>query len=124
MKKLLFIFLILSFCNLFSQQENCSEFKTGKFKYLDSKLNDWVIFRTDSLQTESDPESGIIIISSINWITECHYILTYKEIHNYPGEDIVGETIDVKITSINNNIYTCHVVSDVADNYIKIYKIE
>lgn len=124
MKKTIVVILILSCYNLFSQ--DCSMLKTGKFRYFDSEFSDWVIVRSDSLQTESNLKNGVKIVSSINWITDCHYILTYKEIYNYPEnvEDVIGKTIDVRITHFDNNTYTCHVVSDVADNYIKIYKVE
>jgi hypothetical protein len=77
--KLLFLFLLLPFTNILSQYKNtqdCSRFRNGRFS-AHSELNNktYKITRKDSLQIETEKETGYITEWKITWLDECEYHL-------------------------------------------------
>ena len=124
MKYIVFFFLLTAFsCK--SQPSDCSKFKTGTFKYIDSNNLETTIVRNDSTQTEFNNKNGIKIISKINWVSDCEFILTYKDIINYPNkENMIGQKINIKILESKEHSYVGHVKSSTGDSKIEITKIE
>lgn len=120
----------LTIFNCSGQSKDCSKFKTGTFKYLDQYNIETTIIRNDSIQIETNNQDDIKIITFVEWISDCEYILTYKDIENYnekesilKKESILGKKINVKIIEINDNTFTVHVKSDVVDSQIEFIKI-
>jgi hypothetical protein len=66
--------LILLCCR---NQSDCSEFKNGKFFSISPVTKDKIIIeRNDTLQVETNTETGIIMKSKISWKNPCEYQLT------------------------------------------------
>jgi hypothetical protein len=119
---LLILFLTFISCG---QEKKCSDFKTGEFIYV-NKIRPEKIVRTDSLQIETNSETGVIIHSSIKWTSECNYIMTYEKILNYP-EDVshmIGQKIYVEIIETKGNKVKVHTKSERIDNKIEFIKTE
>ena len=71
-------------CNLDKNEQNCNQFKQGRFVYnlrnqngqIDRKFS---IIRNDSIQTETDVKSGEFSKLSIKWTSDCNYELKLIE---------------------------------------------
>lgn len=125
MKNLLLIFIsVLSFsCS--AQEKKCSDFRTGTFEYTDPSMAAYTILRTDSLQVEKNRETGIEIHTSVNWKSDCEYELTYLKILNVDQDisHIIGQKINVKITTTDGETYEAAVKSDAVDSVVKFKKV-
>lgn len=121
-------FILLFSLTIFScstKKKDCKNFKTGTFKYTDLKYKGHTITRNDSIQIEINDKDNIKIITLVEWISDCEYVLTYKDILNYPNkENIIGQKINVKILESKELSYVCHVKSSTLDSKIEIIKIE
>jgi len=81
---------------------NCkSNFKRGRFKYLNPQYLDVDIKRKNKRQIESNKDSKFVY--EIEWITPCNYILTYQKVSDEKYEYLLGQKIDVKIIDILPN---------------------
>lgn len=102
MRYLLLLFVItITSCS--AQSKDCSKFKTGTFKYSDN--NDWVITRTDSVQIEVNNKDHVKYIGIINWVSDCKYTLTYKNVNNPDYKSIIGTKFSVDIVYIDEEMY-------------------
>lgn len=121
----IFILLLSLTTGCQNQDVSCEKYKTGTFKYKDSDYEGHTIIRNDSIQIEYNSKDDIKIISKIEWISNCEFILTYKDILNYPNkEDVIGEKINVKIVKTKESSYICEVKSNSLDSTIEIIKIK
>jgi hypothetical protein len=79
----------------FSKTEipNCDRYRTGKF-YIYNKVNRQRINieRRDSLQIETNSETGDITVMKVNWTGECEYNLVF----NYMTPKDVSKAKDVQ----------------------------
>lgn len=118
--------LLISSISCFAQDTKCTDFKVGTFEYSDPRFSEWKVSRTDTLQIEKSTVSGVEIYSSIKWISDCNYILTYKKVLNTDVDpsDFIGKTIEVKIIKTESDRYTCHSKSDVMDLEIEMVKVD
>ncbi len=125
MKKLIPIISLLLAFNGYSQERNCADFKTGNFVYT-LKSRPEKIIRTDSLQIEINPETGVEIHTKVEWESNCEFIMTYQKILNYPKDvsSVIGKKIFVEIVETNGNRMSVHAKSDVMDEIIEFIKIE
>jgi len=104
MKKLLYIFLpafLLISC--YSQERNCADFKTGKFRFettIDGKTQITELTRTDSLQTET--YNGKTTQASVRWLNDCEFVL--KDLEATTKEE--KESIHMKILTTKDNTAT------------------
>lgn len=112
MKNILVLALFSMLLSSCAPDTTCVDFKTGVFEYTHPDYKEWKITRTDSLQKEISSKSGVEIISTIAWETDCKYILTYKEIKNSKNTDLLGSKIYVEILETGKNKYTCHSKSE------------
>lgn len=73
------IILLASFA-LGHKQGDCREFRHGKFE-LRSKFDNsiYLINRNDSIQTETNKNTGHVVRAKIKWTGECEYELLYFE---------------------------------------------
>lgn len=124
--RLLFLILCVSFlCSCSGQPKSCTKFKTGTFIYNHPDYKGHIIKRNDSLQIEYNDKDAIKIISYVKWVSDCEFILTYKDIENYSKkESVIGREISVKILETSDDSYTCHVTSDIIDEVLKFSKVE
>ena len=72
-----FLMLIISFLtNHCLAQNDCSNFKVGKFIYTDSAKNTISVTRKKNKQIEFDIKNKITTKLKIKWISDCEYQLT------------------------------------------------
>ncbi len=76
----------------------CKKFKKGRFQYENMTLNNIIIERNRSTQKEINGE--VQSVFSIEWISNCSYIMTYKKstrprMKHLKGEQIYVDIIDV-----------------------------
>jgi len=121
---ILLLFLITY--NGFSQSKDCLKFKTGNFKYTNPDFQHFTITRNDTMQIEIDKNRDVTVKASIKWLSDCEYLLTYKEVINSSVQQIIGTKVKVQIIESNNNTYLCRAVSDdnLMDSKIEMIKVE
>jgi len=115
------MFLILISC---TQEKECHKFRIGEFSYSEKNRSEKIV-RTDSLQIETNPNNGIEIHTSIEWTSECEYVMTYKKILNYENENkLIGKKIYVEIIETKGNRIKVHAKSDTMDENIEFIKTD
>ena len=90
-KSLLFLTAVfLSSGTSCQNHNNCSKFKIGRFLF-HSKFDNstTIIERNDSIQTETNLNSGVIVKSKVKWTGECEYLLTYYDQSKKSSDSIV-----------------------------------
>jgi hypothetical protein len=103
MKKIIFLLPLLLLISCYDVENNCKNFKTGKFKfdYTVNGIKKTTFFeRKDSIEIET--YEGKTDTSSIRWVNDCEYIL--KKIH--PKNMAEEKAIDMKILTTSKNSYT------------------
>ncbi|MDD5149965.1 MAG: hypothetical protein PHC28_05710 [Flavobacterium sp.] len=125
MKKILFIIFLITFVTIgYSQKKQCSDFKTGKFEYTDSKYFEWKVVRTDSTQTEINSKNGIELKATILWKSDCAYVLTYEKITNSDLKDLIGKKVFVEILEIQNQKFKYHSKMEALEITSEMIKVE
>lgn len=102
MKKTLSL-LTLLFLSCYQQERNCTDFKTGKFRFeqeIDSIKEVSIFERTDSLQIETF--RGSTDSSSVRWINDCEFVL--QKIN--PKGMKEKKAVHMKILTTNEKTYT------------------
>jgi len=119
---LIILFLTLSSC---AQEKKCSDFRTGEFRYVKENMPSKII-RTDSLQVETNPNDKIVLKTSIEWKSECEYVMTYSEILNHPKDvsGVIGKKIYCEIIETNGNRFKVHAKSDTMDEVLEFIKVD
>ncbi|MCP9200319.1 DNA topoisomerase IV [Gramella sp. GC03-9] len=103
MKRILLLFLLLSFTSCFNAERNCEDYRTGVFEfetYLNGELITSRFVRNDSLEIETF--QGNIDTSTVRWINDCEYILENINPQSMSEE----KSIHIKILTTNPNGYT------------------
>ena len=103
MKKILVLPLILLLISCYNVENNCKDFKTGKFKSeitIDGVKKETTSTRTDSVVIET--YEGKTDTASIRWISDCEYVLQKINPKNMSEK----KAIDIKILSTSKNSYT------------------
>lgn len=103
MKYLSLLALSLLATACFQQERNCSDFKTGTFKFealVGTEVESTTFVRTDSI--EIDYFRGKADTSQIRWINECEYIV--EKLH--PKNMAEEKAVHMKILSTTSNSYT------------------
>ena len=98
---LLFSVLLLSSC--YNQERNCSDFKTGKFKF-EHEINGEkkVTYFERNEEIEIETFEGKTDTASIRWINDCEYIL--EKIH--PKNMQEQKAVHMKILTTKDDSYT------------------
>lgn len=112
MRFFIVLFFSLTFSFTWSQKKKCRELLNGSFVYTDLKAQNWMVYRRDSLQIETNSKTGVEIHSSIKWISDCKYVLTYIKVLNSDDRGYKGRKINVEITEVNENIIKYKSVSN------------
>ncbi|MBL7885709.1 MAG: hypothetical protein JNJ52_03090 [Flavobacterium sp.] len=102
----------LTFSFTWSQKKKCRSFLNGSFIYVDEKSQDWIVYRRDSLQIETNSKTGVEIHASIEWISDCKYVLTYIKVLNADDSLFIGKKINVEITDVKENFIKYRSVSN------------
>ncbi|TMM58292.1 hypothetical protein FEE95_02360 [Maribacter algarum] len=128
MKAFFYILLVLGLTSAYSQ-ENCKNFRTGKFQNIENGILKAEIQRNDTIQTEKYGQKEVKL--KIEWINDCSYLLKFLEGNtafwnsrpkNKPTPDLI-----VRITGTEGNSYLQESKFDIEDAFIyksKITKIE
>jgi hypothetical protein len=118
-------FIILGFALIgYSQEKDCSNFRTGEFRYVEENMPEEII-RTETMQIETNFNNNVVIKSSIEWTSDCTYVLTFSEILNYKYDtsDIIGKKIYCEIVETEGNEFKVHCKSDIMDEVIPFIKL-
>ncbi|MTD67776.1 hypothetical protein [Flavobacterium sp. LC2016-13] len=107
MKVIILLIILLINLNTYSQEQKCSDYKVGKFKYTNSLYKNWEVLRNETEQIETDKVNKIELRASINWVSDCEYILTYTKLNDSENHSIVGQKINVKIIKVGNERVIC-----------------
>ena len=103
MKKILVLPLILLLISCYNVENNCKDFKTGKFISeitIDGVKKQTTSTRTDSIVIETYESKTDT--ASIRWISDCEYVLQKINPKNMSEK----KAIDIKILSTTKNSYT------------------
>ncbi len=103
MKKILILPLILLLISCYNVENNCKDFKTGKFISeitIDGVKKQTTSTRTDSIVIET--YEGKTDTAFIRWISDCEYVLQKINPKNMSEK----KAIDIKILSTTKNSYT------------------
>jgi hypothetical protein len=95
---ILFSALILISGCIFSQKNDCSSFKKGKFELVDEQHSlHYLVERDDSIQTETNVKTGQISSFKIKWLNKCEYQLEMISGSNQAMEFYKGKKLIVNI---------------------------
>jgi hypothetical protein len=108
MKKAIFLMFLIFNLNIYSQEKKCSDYKVGKFTYTNPFYKKWKVLRNETEQIETDEVNKIQLRASINWVSDCEYILTYTKFDDSEEHPIVGQKINVKIIKVGNESVIFH----------------
>ena len=104
MKKLLLILpVLLLMASCFEQERNCTDFKTGKFRFeheIDGKKKVTLFERTNSFEIETF--EGKTDTSTVRWLNDCEYIL--QKVHAKSAAE--KKAVHMKILTTKGNSYT------------------
>jgi len=81
-----------------SECQKGNEFRKGRFIYKNSRYSDFIIIRRKNIQIEKNKDEKYTY--KIEWLSPCHYTLTYHKVSEKKYEYLIGEIIDVKIIDI------------------------
>ena len=102
MKKLTLLILLIFF-SCYEQERNCTDFKTGKFRFeyeVNGQKKVTLFQRNDSIEVESF--EGKTDTATIRWVNDCEYILRKKN----PKNMLERKAVAIKILTTSKNSYT------------------
>jgi hypothetical protein len=113
MKASIYIFTIFLLISCVPEKSTCSDFHVGKFAYADPDYAHIEIIRTEKTQIEVNSKSKVEAHTSIEWKSDCKYVLTYEKFKNAPEEfqSMIGQKIHAEIIEIGKDKFTCQVKS-------------
>jgi len=125
MKNLNFALILVFILSSCAEEKNCQKFKTGEFMY-ESGQGPLEIVRTETHQNEINPNNGIDVYSTVEWISDCQYVLTYEKITNHPDDDVgslIGQKVYVEILETKENRYKARAKNDRMDQVFTFFKV-
>lgn len=103
MKKILLLLPLLLLMSCYDAERNCTDFKTGKFKFeyeVDGVKKTTLFERNDTIEIETF--EGKTDTAAIRWVNDCEYVL--QKIH--PKNMAEKKAIGMKILTTSKNSYT------------------
>jgi len=99
---------------------DCTKIRTGKFYYTTKlKRNKVEVYRSDSVQIETDLVTGLVLRSKINWESNCQYSLRIKILTednpDSQNQKYVEVPITIKILAVEKEFYTSKALSILGD---------
>ena len=97
--------------------QNCDLYRTGKF-YIYNKLNKQKINieRRDSLQIETNEQTGDITVLQVNWSGTCEYELLFN--YMTPKEVSKRDTVQKFLEAMGNTALQIKILSGTDDYYL------
>ena len=92
--------IVLSSC---TKKIECSNFKTGTFKFAGKKNSDIRIFRTEDSHIEVSEKYNYRDEYSVKWLDECTYVVTLKKTDNDDTSLKIGDSLTWSIIETNGN---------------------
>lgn len=111
MKQFLLFIMLLQAINTFAQDGDCENFKAGKFKYEDPSYGIITVKRTNDYQVEITKDR-IEIYSSIQWLSDCKFVITYKKTKGANLSELIGKKIYVQILEGDEDGYICRTTDE------------
>lgn len=110
--------LIFSACSDSSAPQDCSRFKTGRYRHLsehDGSVT--TIIRNDSFQFEKNEHMSVTIRTAVKWISDCEYRLSYVDQEVEAGGQTMSAfakmpPVTVKILKTTPRYYLFSAVTD------------
>ena len=102
MKKILLL-LSLTLVSCYQQEQKCTDFKTGKFEFvqeINGKKHTSIFERTNTLQIETF--NGKTDTASVRWVNDCEFVL--QKLHPKKMEE--KKAISMKIVATKEKTYT------------------
>lgn len=103
MKSILILFSALFLVSCYNQEQNCTDFKTGKFiseTEIEGKKYTSTFERNDSIQIET--YEGKIDTFKVRWTNDCEYVI--QNINPKNREE--KKAVQMKILTTKDNTYT------------------
>ena len=103
MKKIHLLLLALTFGSCYQQDRNCTDFKTGKFEFvqeINGKKETSTFVRTEKLQIETF--NGKTDTATVRWVNDCELVL--QKLH--PKNMQEKKAISMKIVATKEKNYT------------------
>lgn len=97
------VLLALTLASCYDQERNCTDYKTGKFEFvqeIDGQEKKSVFERTETLQIETF--NGKTDTASVRWVNDCEFVL--QKLH--PKNMQEKKSIGMKILTTNDKGYT------------------
>lgn len=124
MKQLLLLILMLTGFTGFAQNADCSDFRTGKFKYEDPSYGIIAVKRTKDYHIEVI-DRKVAIQSSIQWVSNCKFILTHIKVTGVDMPELIGKKLYVEILETDYDSYTCRVTDETGfGQKLQVVKVE
>lgn len=98
------VFSLVSYSQENAKPSECSILKEGKFLYLDSEDETGYVEISGKNHIEKSGKNNYYIESTVDWISDCSYIMTMTKITipDFPFK--AGDTMRVDITKVTGNI--------------------
>lgn len=103
MKNIIALVCLLLLVSCYTTENNCKDFKTGKFKFeheIDGVKKITFFERNDSIEIETF--EGKTDTAIVRWISDCEYVLRKK----HPKNNQEKNAINIKILTTSKNSYT------------------
>ena len=117
------LFILFSFYGN-AQKMKCSDFRVGQFEYSEPSYLGWITTRTNSLQTDINQGIGVEMRGTIKWVSDCEYVLTYTEIINPEGKNLINKKVEVQIINRTPKGYIFRSKSDGVEIESEMIKIK
>lgn len=126
MKTLIYISILFFIVSCAQEKSSCSDFHIGNFEYINPEYEHIKIIRTRDSQIEINTKSKIEAHTSVQWLSTCKYVLTYKYFKNAPEEfdDLIGQKVQDEITQIAKDRFTCEVKSKATSDFMEFRVIK
>lgn len=122
--KYFILFFSLAFFNCNTKSMDCLNFKTGTFKHIDLIDDNTIITRNDSIQVEINKNTGVKYTGTIEWLSDCKYLLTYTDVNDDSRKNVIGMKIYVDIISVTDSSYKYSAYNDIQKIKGKLVKLK
>lgn len=116
----LLLIIVLSLLACKDEPKTCEDFHLGTFEITNNDVQYAArIERVDSLQIETNLNTGEVTKAIVKWDNICNYQLTYIESTSELAVNLIGKVLLVRITGIQGNSYTYEAVLRGTQTYTK-----
>lgn len=113
-------------CGNQQKEQDCSRYRTGHFKWhaqTPNGLRRYILERNDSIQLETDINSGMVTTMKIKWISPCRYELAYIKSNRYMPDSVIQfRKAHNVITTIVPGTHDYYLFESKADGFDHILK--